>query len=110
MGAWARALNSHQRMRGAEAPAGIGVCAGASALQQLTPDSCEIEAMAELMTVRLAKLVNARMTRGERDGCHGAPLLVLATLGIARRGARRREERLGGIFRSLNELERGNGG
>jgi hypothetical protein len=86
--AWARALNSHQRIRGAEAPAGIGVCAGASALQQLTPDSCEVEATAEFMTVRLAELVNARMARSERDGLsHGAPLLVLATLGIARRVA-----------------------
>jgi hypothetical protein len=64
-------------MRGAEAPAGIGVCARASALQQLTPDSCEVEAMVELMTVRLAELVNARMARSERDGLsRGPPSLV----------------------------------
>jgi hypothetical protein len=37
-------------------------------------DSCDVEAMAELMTVRLAKLVNARMARSERDGCHAASM------------------------------------
>jgi hypothetical protein len=49
---------------GAEAPAGVGEpCAGASAWQQLTPPhSCEVEAMVELITVRLADLVSARLS------------------------------------------------
>ena len=45
---------------GAEAPAGVGVCAEASALQ-LPPSHCEGKATVEFMTVRLAELVNARM-------------------------------------------------
>ena len=41
---------------------------GASALvKQLTPlPSCEVEAMAELMTARLAELVSARLSDGRR--------------------------------------------
>jgi hypothetical protein len=57
-------------MKGAEAPAGgwervPGLLLG-KATDPLT--SCEIEVMAELMTVRLAKLVSARLSDG-RD-CH----------------------------------------
>jgi hypothetical protein len=41
---------------------GSDLCRG-FCLEQLTPDSCEVEAMAELMTVRLPELVNAKIDR-----------------------------------------------
>ncbi len=59
MGAWARAFDSHQIMKGAEAP---GWEVGVSRDPLI---SCEVEAMAELVTVRLAELVSARLS----DGC-----------------------------------------
>ena len=54
-------------MKGAEAPGWeVGACPEASALvKQPTPfPSCEVEAMAELMTARLAELVSARLSDG----------------------------------------------
>ena len=56
-------------MKGAEAPGWeVGACPEASALvKQPTPfPSCEVEAMAELMTARLAELVSVRLSDGRR--------------------------------------------
>ena len=68
------AEGQHQRVcgkgEGAEASAGMGAqCRGFCLVATDPPDSCEVEAMAELMTVRLAELVNARVGTYRLDLC-----------------------------------------
>jgi hypothetical protein len=53
-------------MKGAEAPDGKWECPGLLLGKTTDPlTSCEVEAKAELVTVRLAELVSARLS----DGC-----------------------------------------
>jgi hypothetical protein len=60
-------------MKGAEAPAGSGsACRGLCLATTDPPHSCEVEAMVELMTVRLAELVSARLS----ELCKGQELLL----------------------------------
>jgi hypothetical protein len=53
------ARGARQREEGAEAPAGSGSMSRGFCLEQLTPSQLRVEAMVELMTARLAELVNA---------------------------------------------------
>ncbi len=82
MGAWARAFDSHQIMKGAEAP---GWEVGASRDPLI---SCEVEAMAELVTERLAELVSARLSDGVVFRCN-QPTRYMTATGAAKRAKRK---------------------
>ena len=49
---------------GAEAPAGSGSASRGFCLGQLTPSQLRVEAMVQLMTVRLAELVKRELNYG----------------------------------------------
>jgi hypothetical protein len=53
---------AHQREWSRSPSGNRGMCRGLCLATTDPPHSCEVEAMVELMTVRLAELVNARMS------------------------------------------------